>query len=150
MKNRTVDISALTICQNIIYTFKTRRQVQHKHKRPSDAFRIPRSQENPQVLGWPSPSIMTLYRNKTMMNLLHAQNYCISYNHTLLLETAIANAVVEKSLMGFMYHHSSRRVHLFSLLLTILTLLRTPWTAKTQHMLQSQQCISKLMHQENK
>jgi len=28
------------------------------------------------------------------MNLLHAQNYCISYNCTLLLETAIANAVV--------------------------------------------------------
>ena len=32
-----------------------------------------------------------------MMNLLHAQNYCISYNCTLLLETAIANAVVENT-----------------------------------------------------
>ena len=43
VKNRTVDRSALTICQNIMYAFKTRRQVQHKHKKPSDTFRIPRS-----------------------------------------------------------------------------------------------------------
>ena len=96
VKNRTVDRSALTICQNIMYAFKTRRQVQHKHKRPSDAFRIPRSRENPQVLGL----ALTIHhdtRNKTLMNLLHAQNYCISYSRTLLLETAIANAVVENT-----------------------------------------------------
>jgi len=36
VKNRTVDISIV----NIMYAFKTRKQVQHKHKRPSDAFRI--------------------------------------------------------------------------------------------------------------
>ena len=32
-----------------------------------------------------------------MTDLLHVQNYCISYRRTLLLETAIANAVVEKN-----------------------------------------------------
>ena len=95
VKNRTVDRSALTICQNIMYAFKTRRQVQHKHKKPSDTFRIPRSRENAQVLGL-AFTIHHDTRNKMLMNLLHAQNYCISYNRTLLLETAIANAVVEK------------------------------------------------------
>ena len=32
-----------------------------------------------------------------LMNLLHVYNYCIPYNRTLLLETAIANAVVENT-----------------------------------------------------
>ena len=96
VKNRTVDRSTLTVCQNIMYAFKTRRQIQHKQKKSSDTFRIPHSRENPQVLGL----ALTVHhgtRNKMLMNLLHTQNYCISYNRTLLLETAIANAVVENT-----------------------------------------------------
>jgi hypothetical protein len=31
------------------------------------------------------------------MDLLHIQNYCVSYSRTLLLETALANAVVENT-----------------------------------------------------
>ena len=96
VKNRTVDRSALTICQNIMYAFKTRRQVQHTPKRHSVTFRTPHSRENPQVLGL----ALTIHhdtRNKMLMNLLHVHNYCIPYNRTLHLETAIANAVVENT-----------------------------------------------------
>ncbi|KAH3891909.1 hypothetical protein DPMN_016019 [Dreissena polymorpha] len=39
MRSRTVDRSALTISQNIMYAFKTRRQVQHKPKHALATFR---------------------------------------------------------------------------------------------------------------
>ena len=32
-----------------------------------------------------------------LIDLLHAQNYCVSYSRTLLLETAITNVVVENT-----------------------------------------------------
>ena len=67
-----------------------------KFNTPSDAFRKPKSRQNPQVVGL----ALTVHhdtRNKMLMDLLHVQNYCISYNRTLLLETAIANAVVENT-----------------------------------------------------
>ena len=70
--------------------------MQHKPKGPSDAFWIPHSQENPQILGL-SLTVHHDTRNKALINLLHAQNYCILYNCTLLLETAVANAVVENT-----------------------------------------------------
>jgi len=38
MRNRTVDRSALTIGQNIMYAFKSKRQVQHIPKKASDTF----------------------------------------------------------------------------------------------------------------
>ena len=96
MRSRTVDRSALTISQNIMYAFKTRRQVQYTPKKAFDTFRTSHSRENPQVLGL----ALTVHhdtRNKMLMDLLHVQNYCVSYSRTLLLETAIANAVVENT-----------------------------------------------------
>ena len=96
MRSRTVDRSALIIVQNIMYAFEIRRQVQHIPKKASDTFRTPHSQENPQIVGL----ALTLHhntKNKMLMDLLHVQNYCVSYNRTLLLETAIANAVVENT-----------------------------------------------------
>lgn len=96
MRSRTVDRSALTICQNIMYAFKTRRQVQHIPKKASDTFRTPHSRENPQVLGL-ALAVHHDTRNKMLMDLLHVQNYCVSYSRTLLLEMAIANAVVENT-----------------------------------------------------
>ena len=94
MRSSTVDRSALIICQNIMYVLKTRRKMQHIPKKASDTFQTPHSRENPQVVGL----ALTVHhdtRNKMLMDLLHVQNYCVSYNHTLLLETAITNAVVE-------------------------------------------------------
>ena len=68
VKNRTVDRSALTICQNIMYVFKTRRQV---HKKSSEKFRTSRSRENSQVLGL----ALTVHhdtRNKMLLNFLES------------------------------------------------------------------------------
>jgi len=90
VKNRTVDRSALTICQNIMYAFKTWRQVQHIPKKSSEKFRTPRSRENPQVLGL----VLTVHhdtRNKMLLNFVHVQDYCISYNRTLLLAPRNSN-----------------------------------------------------------
>lgn len=96
MRSRTVDMSALTISQNIMYAFKTRRQVQHQPKQSTCAFRTLQVRENPQVLGL-TLSVHHDTRNKNLVNLLHAQNYCVSYSCVLLLETSLANAVVENT-----------------------------------------------------
>ena len=84
IRRRTVDRSALTICQNIMYAFKTRRQMQHIPKKASNTFRTPQLRENPQVVGL----ALTVHhdtRKKMLIDLLHAQNYCVSYSSTLLL-----------------------------------------------------------------
>ena len=96
-RRRTVDQSALTLSQSLMYAFKTKKQVQQQPKQATAAFRTPHARENPQVLGL---AVTTHHdtRNKKLIELLHSQNYCISYSQTLLLETAIANAVVENTL----------------------------------------------------
>ncbi len=97
MRRRTVDQSALTISQNIMYAFKTKRQVQYQPKQTAVTFRTQNARENPHVLGL-ALSIHHDTRNKNLIELLHSQKYCVSYTRTLLLETAIANAVVENAL----------------------------------------------------
>ncbi len=60
----------------------------------------PHSQENPQVLGL----ALTVHhdtRNKMLMDLLHVQNYHVSYNRTLLLEKAIAKMLLWKTQKKF-------------------------------------------------
>jgi hypothetical protein len=96
MRRRTVDQSALTLSQNLMYAFKTKRQVQHQPKQTTVTFRT-HHWENPQVV---SLALSTHHetRNKKLIELLHSQNFCVSYSRTLLLETAIANAVVENAL----------------------------------------------------
>ena len=81
MRSRTVDRSALTISQAIMHAFKTRRQVQHIPKKASDIFRTAHSRENPKVLGL-ALSVHHDTRNKMLMDLLHIQNYCVSYSRT--------------------------------------------------------------------
>ena len=79
MRSGTVDRSAFTIlhvCQNIMYTFKTRRQVQRIPRKASDTFQIPHSRENPQERGL----ALTVHhdtRNKMLFDLFHKQNYCV-------------------------------------------------------------------------
>ena len=46
-----VNRAALTVSQNIMYGFKSNRQVNCKPRRESAAFRPPHARENPQVLG---------------------------------------------------------------------------------------------------
>ncbi|KAH3861018.1 hypothetical protein DPMN_023944 [Dreissena polymorpha] len=85
-RSRTVDRSALTITQNIMYAFKTRRQVQHKPKHALATFRTQSVRENPQVLGL-ALSVHHDTRNKKLLHLLHAHDYCVPYSRALLLET---------------------------------------------------------------
>ncbi len=94
-KNR-VHRDALTISQNIMYSFKSKRQVNYQPKRECADFCLQQSKENPQVLGL----ALTLHhdtRNKKLVNLLNAQNLFIPYSRVLFLETALANAVVENT-----------------------------------------------------
>src|SRR6218665_2487688 len=70
------------------------RQVNYKPTRESAEFRPPHARENPQVLGL-ALAVHHYSRNKMLMDLLSAHDYCVSYGRTLLIETALANAVVE-------------------------------------------------------
>ena len=97
-ENRTsvVDRVALAVSQNIMYGFKSRRQVNYKPSSESVAFRSPHARENPQVLGL----ALTVHHdtcNKKLMDLLNAQGHCVSHGCVLLMETALANAVVENT-----------------------------------------------------
>lgn len=86
-----VDRAVLTSCQTLMFGLKSDRQVMHKPKSASsEKFRSQQRRENSQVLGL-ALSVHHDTRNKKIVNLLHAQNCCISYHHTMLLETAIFN-----------------------------------------------------------
>ena len=94
-RTKVVDRATLTVSQNIIYGFKSKRQVNYKPKRESAAFRPLHARENPQVLGL----ALTVHHdicNKMMVDFLSAHDDCIPYGRTLLMKTALANAVVEK------------------------------------------------------
>ncbi len=95
-RTKVVDRAALTVSQNIMYGFKSSRQVNYKPIRESAAFRPPHERENPQVLGL----ALTVHhdtRNKMLMDLLSTHDYCVPYGRTLLMETALANAVVQNT-----------------------------------------------------
>src|SRR6218665_2474002 len=72
------------------------RQVNYKPTRESAEFRPPHARENPQVLGL-ALAVHHYSRNKMLMDLPSAHDYCGSYGCTLLVETALANAVVENT-----------------------------------------------------
>jgi len=74
-KERTnvVERSVLTVCQNIMYGFKSKRQVTFTPSSDSAKFRTRHQRENPQVLGL----ALTVYhdtRSKQIVNLLSAHN----------------------------------------------------------------------------
>lgn len=81
MRSRTVGQSALTIRQNIMYAFKTKRQVQNKPKQITNTFRTQLKRGNPQVLGL-ALTVHNDTRNKKQIKLLHVQNYCVLHKHS--------------------------------------------------------------------
>lgn len=94
VRTSVVNRAAVTMSQNIMYAYKTSRQVKYKPRGDSAAFRKQCVREKTQVLGL----ALTVHhdtRNKRLMDLLNAHNFCASYNCALLLETALANVVVE-------------------------------------------------------
>lgn len=91
-----VDQAALTVSQNIMFGFKSHRQMTYKPSVKDTGFRFQQDRENPQVVGL----ALTVHhdtRNKKLVELLNAQGYCISYTRALIMETALANAVVENT-----------------------------------------------------
>lgn len=95
-RTNSVDRTSLTISQNIMFGFKSKRQTAYKPRNECATFRTQQTRENPQVLGL-ALSVHHDTRNRLLVDILHAHNYCVSYKRTLKLETALANAVVENT-----------------------------------------------------
>jgi hypothetical protein len=93
-RTKVVDRAALTVSQNIMYGFKSKRQVNYKPRMESIAFRPSHARGNPQVLGL-ALALHHDTRSKMLMDLLGAQDYCVPYGRILLIETTLANAVVK-------------------------------------------------------
>jgi len=95
-RTKVVDRAARTVSQNITYGFRSQQQLQVKNRIGSIQSRPPHARENPQVLGL----ALTVHHdthNKMLMDLLSAHDYCVSYGRALVMETALANAVVEST-----------------------------------------------------
>ena len=93
-RTHVVDRTVLTVCQNIMYGFKSDRQVTYKGCGDSALFRVVSRRENPQVLGL-ALSIRHETRSKKVIELLNTNSLCVPHSRILYLETALANAVVE-------------------------------------------------------
>lgn len=96
VRTHAVNRAVLTMSQNLMFGFKSKRQVTYKPKTEHAVFRSQHVRENPQVVGL-ALSIHQDTGNKMLVDLLNAQDYCVSYSRTLMMETAIANAVVENT-----------------------------------------------------
>ena len=96
VRTTIVDRGALTLSQNLMFGFKSKKQVTYKPSDEGAGFRSQQARENPQVLGL-SLTIHHDTRNKKCVNLLNAQGHCASYSRALIMETALANAVVENT-----------------------------------------------------
>ena len=96
VRTTIVDRGALTLSQNLMFDFKSKRQVTYKPSDEGAGFRSQQARENPQVLRL----ALTIHhdtRNKKRVNLLTAQGHCASYSRALIMETALVNAVVENT-----------------------------------------------------
>ena len=96
VRTTIVDRGTLTLSQNLMFGFKSKRQVTYKPSDEGAGFRSQQARENPQVLGL----ALTIHhdtRNKKLVNLLNALGHCASYTRALIMETALANAVVENT-----------------------------------------------------
>ena len=94
VRTTIVDRGALTLSQNLMFGFKSKRQVTYKPSDVSAGFRSQQARENPQVLAL---IIHHDTRNEKLVNLLNAQGHCASYSRALIMETALANAVGENT-----------------------------------------------------
>ena len=79
-----------------MFGFKSRRQLAHKPSDEGAGFRYKQTRENPHTVGL----ALTIHhdtRNKLLLELMSSLGYCLSYKRTLMIETALANAVVENT-----------------------------------------------------
>ena len=96
VRTTIVDRGALTLSQNLMFGFKSKMQVTYKPSDEGAGFRSQQARENLQVLGL-ALTILHDTRNKKLVNLLNAQGHCASYSRALIMETALANVVVENT-----------------------------------------------------
>ena len=93
VRTTIVDRGALTLSQNLMFGFKSKRQVTYKPSDEGAGFRSQQARETPSTgIGPDHPS-----RHKTLVNLLNAQGHCASYSRAPFMETALANAEVENT-----------------------------------------------------
>ena len=79
-----------------MFGFKSKKQVTYKPSDEGAGFRSQQPRENHHVLGL-ALTINHDTSNKELVNLLNAQGHCASYSRALIMETALANDVVEKT-----------------------------------------------------
>jgi hypothetical protein len=103
-KSMEIDRVVLTISQSIMYSMKSTRQVKYVGK-DSSSSKTWHQRENAQVVGL-ALSLHHDTRNKNLVELLAHHGFCIPYRRTLLLETAVANAVITNmtDFNGFIFH----------------------------------------------
>lgn len=89
----SVQSDALVIAQNIMYSFKSNRQVTYQPKGKEQVFR--HQNENPQVTGL-ALVMHQRTRSKAEVELLHRLGHCIEYSRVLRIETQLANAILNK------------------------------------------------------
>ena len=127
-----------------MFGFKSKRQVTYKPSDEGAGFRSQQAREKNPVLRL----ALTIHhdtRNQTLVNLFNAQGHCVSYSRALIMETALANAVVEntKQCQG-LYVPPFLKKGTFMFLTH--TLLRILLMARVQHMGQSLPSTRRLMH----
>ena len=96
VRTTIVDRGGLTLSQNLMFGFKSKRQVTYSPSDEGPGFRFQQARENTQVLGL----ALTIHhdtRNKKLVNFLNARGHCASYSRAPIMETALANAVVENT-----------------------------------------------------
>ena len=124
-----------------MFGFKSKKQVTYKPSDEGAGFRSQQPRENPHVLGL-ALTINHDTSNKELVNLLNAQGHCASYSRALIMETALANEVVEKTKQckGLYVPPFLKKGTLCYLPQTTQSLLRTLLMARVQHMGQSLPC----------
>ena len=82
-----------------MFGFKSKKQVTYKPSDEGAGFRSQQARENPQVLQVLGLALTIHHdtRNKELVNFLNAHGHCASYSRALIMETALANAVVENT-----------------------------------------------------
>lgn len=93
-REQSVELLARTISQNIMFAYKSDRQVSYTPKQSSSGFR--HQSENPQVVGI-GLKVHQATRSKAEVDMLYRFGYSISYERVLRIETQLAAAVLKQA-----------------------------------------------------
>ena len=110
MRSATIHRDVLTISQNIMYGYKSKRQVMYKPKEPDAPFR--------HRLEWPQQLAVAIAvhqstRSKKLLDFLHGFGLSVDYSRILRLETQLANSVIESKTEQGAYFPRTMRIGTF-------------------------------------